>query len=146
MTETETPLPEGATVQIVGDPSVPTGVWHLVEFGTWQISIGPDGLIQLPRSLLAREVTDFVGAITAAAQVAARVVADNEARAAGDNRALPPGRAIVTEGPPPAGATPMVVTAGPGKLPPNQLPQAAMATIGRPRRGERRIAPPGARV
>ena len=145
MTET-IELPEGATVQAVGDPSVPTGVWQLVTYGSWQISIGPDGLLMLPRHLAPSEVADFCACATVAALIGAAVIADNEARAAGDNRALPPGRAIIAQGSPPPGATPMILTAGPGKLPPNQLAQRDRATIGRPKRGERRIAPPGARI
>ena len=46
--------PPPATVRKVGD-------WHLVTYGTWQISIGPDGLIMLPRHLHPREHEDFAG-------------------------------------------------------------------------------------
>ena len=45
--------------------------WSLVRHGTWEVSIGPDGLIMLPRHLLPEEVEDFISAITQAAAVGA---------------------------------------------------------------------------
>lgn len=141
--EAEPALPDGATVQTVGDPASPSGVWHLVTYGAWQISVGPDGLLMLPRHLHPREWADFVACGSLAANVAAKVVAENAERAKADDRSLPPGRAIVTEGPPPDGAMRMITTAGP-----NQAPaQHTQATIGRPHRGAKRsVAPPASRV
>jgi hypothetical protein len=121
------PTPE-PTVQIVGDPSTPQGVWHLITYGGWQISVGPDGLIQLPRHLHPREWDDFVGAGTLAVAVGARVIAENQERAKADDRSLAPARAIVREGPPPPGAARMLATAGPDQPPRQQ------STIGRARR------------
>jgi hypothetical protein len=135
------PLPDGASVQVVGEPG-PAGVWHLVTYGAWQISVAPDGLLMFPRHLHPREWADFVAAGSIAANVAAQVVADNEAKGALDDRSLPSGRAIITEGPPPAGAMRMITTPGPNQ----PSPQARKATIGRPRRNGRKIAPPGAMV
>ena len=133
-------LPEGASVQSVGDPSTPGGIWRLVTVDTWQISISPDGLIMLPRHLHPRECPDFVAAVSAAAIVAAGVVAANALRGARDDRSLPRGQAIVREGPDrhtrQPGLVPMLTTPGP-----NQPTQAGRATIGRPRRNQRRVAP-----
>jgi hypothetical protein len=135
------PPPPGASVQTVGDPSSPAGAWRLITYGTWQISISPDGLLMLPRHLHPREWADFVACGSLAANTAAQVVAENAARGALDDRSLPPGRAIVTEGPPPAGALRMITTPGP-----NQPAQRDRASIGRPRRNGRRAAPPGAMI
>lgn len=136
----EPALPEGATVQVIGEPG-PAGVWHLVTYGAWQVSVSPDGLLMLPRHLHPREWADFAAAGAIAADVAAKVVADNEAKGSLDDRSLPSGRAIITEGPPPAGAMRMITTPGPNQ----PSPQARKATIGRPRNG-RKIAPPGAMI
>ena len=45
--------------------------WSLVQAGGWEVSIGPDGMIMLPRHLSPEEVPDFVAAIAAAAAVGA---------------------------------------------------------------------------
>lgn len=108
------------SVQAVGD-------WHLVTHGTWQISVGPDGLLMLPRHLAPHEVDDFIAAATIAKQVGADVIAANSQKARNDNRRRPTRRgAIVTEGEAPAGTVRMTVSQ-----------QQAAATIGRPRRGQR---------
>jgi hypothetical protein len=112
------------SVQAVGD-------WQLVTHGTWQISVGPDGLLMLPRHLHPREWDDFVAAGTIAKQVGNDVIAANSHKARKDNRRLPTRRgAIVTEGEPPAGTVRM-----------NVSQQQAAATIGRPRRGQRPANP-----
>ena len=106
------------------------GDWKVVGAGTWEISISPDGLLQLPRHLHPREVDDFVRAATHATKIANEMIAANEARAEGDDRSIPPARAIVTEGRPPAGTVPMMITPGPNQP---QTSQASRAAIGRPR-------------
>jgi outer membrane biosynthesis protein TonB len=112
------------SVQAVGD-------WQLVTHGTWQISVGPDGLLMLPRHLHPHEVDDFIAAATIAKQVGADVIAANNHKARKDNRRLSTRRgAIVTEGEPPAGTVRM-----------NVSQQQAAATIGRPRRGQRPANP-----
>lgn len=131
------PLPEGVSVQTVGDPGTPSGVWRLVGYGTWEVSVGPDGLLRLPAHLHPREVADFIAAATEAAKVGLAVIAENTEKAGRDDRRLPPARAIVREGPPPAGAMRMLTRPGPNQ------PQGS---IGRRRNGGRPIAPPGARV
>jgi hypothetical protein len=138
--EAQAPLPEGASIQTVGDLDNPAGVWKLITYGTWQISVGPDGLIMLPRHLHSREWADFVAAGSIAANVAAQVVADNAEKGRRDNRALAPARAIVRDGPsrrtPAAGMMPMVITPGP-----TPAARPRRSAIGRPR--SRRTAPPG---
>jgi hypothetical protein len=133
MTDETTPEPAaepepGATVQMVGEPNTPAGVWHLVTYGGWQISVAPDGLLMLPRHLHPREWADFVAAGSVAVQVGTKVIADNEARAKTDDRSLPAARAIIREGPPPPGAARMLTTPGPNQPPRQQ------STIGRARR------------
>lgn len=63
--------------------------WSLIEYGSWSVSVGPDGLIMLPRHLTPEEVPDFVNACLAAAEVGQKIRAVNAERAAGDNRSLP---------------------------------------------------------
>ena len=93
-----------ATVRAHGD-------YHLVTYGTWEISIAPDGLLMLPRHLHPREVADFVACAAVAADVGADKIADNERKAAENKTVgLSGRRAIVTEGPPPAGAVRMKTT------------------------------------
>jgi hypothetical protein len=137
-------LPEGASIQTVGDLDSPAGVWKLITYGGWQISVGPDGLVMLPRHLHPREWADFVAAGSIAASVAAQTVAENAEKSARAARALPPARAIVRDGPtrrqPAAGLMPMAITPGPN---PPSVPRKS--AIGRPRRG-RPIAPPGAMI
>lgn len=56
--------------------------WSLVRCGCWEVSVGPDGLLQLPRSLAPEEVTDFVAACQAAAEVGTAIVERNTADSA----------------------------------------------------------------
>lgn len=113
------------------------GDWRLVRFGSWEISVGPDGLLMLPRSLRPADVEDFIAAATEAAQIGASIVAANEAAAAKDDRRLPPGRAIITPRGQraPAGTVPMLVTPGPNQ---------PYSTIGRPSRGMAKPSTAGA--
>jgi hypothetical protein len=106
--------------------------WHLVEYGTWSVSVGPDAVIMLPRHVSPADVTDFVGAMLAAAEVGHKIKADNEAAGAKDNRSLPSRRAIVREGGVPPGAMRMPTTAG---------PNSPSGSIGR-RGGQRRASQP----
>lgn len=79
--------------------------WTLVREGEWEISIGPDGFIMLPRYLQPADVEDFCSAARRAAEIGLTVQADNKARENDPRPAgLPTDTAIVTEGPPPAGA------------------------------------------
>jgi hypothetical protein len=108
------------------------GNWHLVEYGNWQVSVGPDAMIMLPRHVHPREVEDFVGAMLAAAEVGKEVAAANaENHREVDLENLPSDAAIVTEGPPPPGAVKMAVTER----------AATAATIGRKRRDPRAPRP-----
>lgn len=120
----------------------PAGTWHLVDYNGWQISVGPDGLLMLPRHLRPSEVTDFCNAALAAVDVGNKVVAANAA-----NTTPPPtpeeleatGAPIVTErgarrsrsaeGDVPANAVKMAVTA---RAPIDR------SAIGRPRRRDPR--------
>ena len=106
-----------ATVRKAGD-------WHLVTYGTWQISVGPDGLLMLPRHLHPDEWDHFVATGTIAKTVASDVISKNQKQAEADDRSLPVRRAIVQQGPPPPGATRMRVTTA----------QQRGATIGRSKR------------
>ena len=109
------------------------GNWHLVEYGNWQVSVGPDAMIMLPRHVHPREVDDFVGAMLAAAEVGKKVAATNaENHKEVDLENLPSDLAIVTEGPPPPGAVKMAVTER----------MATAATIGRPKRRDPRAPRP----
>jgi hypothetical protein len=107
------------------------GDWRLVKFGTWEISVGPDGLLMLPRYLRPQDWDDFIAAGAEAVQIGTQIIAANEAAAAKDDRRLPPGRAIVTPRGqrPPAGTVPMIITPTPGHDQPHY------STIGRPSRG-----------
>jgi hypothetical protein len=100
--------------------SLPNG-WHLVTVGAAQISVAPDGLLMFPRHCTPEETPDYVGAMTKAAEIGTKICADNTAAAAANtDKGLPTQHAIVTEGPPPAGAT--------------ALPRSS---IGRPKRPNR---------
>lgn len=55
---------------------LPNG-WSLVQSNGWEISVGPDGLIQLPRHLLPSEIDDFTTACEAAAVVGEAVIERN---------------------------------------------------------------------
>lgn len=54
--------------------------WHLVEAGSWQVSVAPDGLLMLPRHLHPAEVADFCAAAQAAADVGHEVIKANDER------------------------------------------------------------------
>lgn len=72
---TDTPEPDDPATQ----PTVsayPQG-WHLVEHGTWQVSVAPDGLVMLPRHLHPDEIEDFCKAAMAAADVGSSIRAAN---------------------------------------------------------------------
>lgn len=105
--------------------------WHLVEYGTWSVSVGPDAVIMLPRHVPPTDVPDFVGAMLAAAEVGHKIKADNEAAGAKDDRSRPARRAIVKEGGVPDGAMRMPTKAGPN----------LSGSIGR-RGGQRRASQP----
>ena len=94
---------EAADVQ-----SFPNG-WHLITFGTWQVSVSPDGMVRLPILAVPESVGDLVEALKVAAEVGLRVQAENQARAAAAPRSaaginLSRGGLVVQSGPPPAGA------------------------------------------
>lgn len=122
MTSKDTPTE--AAVQQVGD-------WCLVTYGNWQVSVSPDGLLMLPRHLHPREWADFVAAGSVAIQEAAKIIEANQDRAKNDDRTPMSSAAIITEGPPPAGAMRMMTTPGPNQ------PVRQSAAIGRPRRNGR---------
>ena len=124
--EDATPTDEPTTDEPSEPPSAsceqfPNG-WSLVRAGTWEISVGPDGLLMLPRHLDPREVNDFVTSALAAAEEGQRIMDENKANETpvGD---LPERSAMITPaGQIPAGATPMTVSAvgsnqGPGQAP-----------------------------
>lgn len=102
--------PPPAIVQKHGD-------WYLVTYGTWQISVAPDGLMMLPRHLHPDELADFIACAQVAADVSNKVREGNQAReaarlarvakAAPERPAGGRRRAIVTQGPPPEGTTRM---------------------------------------
>jgi hypothetical protein len=83
---------------------LPNG-WHLVKFGSWEVSVDPQGMLRLPGFLHPDETMDFAICARTAAEVGTRVRAENAERArrtGGDG--LPVGAIIVREGPPPPGA------------------------------------------
>jgi hypothetical protein len=104
--------------------SFPNG-WHLVQYGNWEVSVAADGLLMFPRHIHPRDINDFVGTMLAAAEVATKVIEENEKKTPAPG-GLPSDRAILTEGPPPPGAARMITT--------QRSEQAAAATIGRPKR------------
>jgi len=128
-TETLTQDPSsGAVTKVV---SYPQG-WSLVERGSWQVSVAPDGLIMLPRHLHPSEAADFCAAVQAAAPVGAKQRAANDAKTTPpltEEELLASPAAFVAETgtEPVPGATPMRVTPRTG------LPRDR-ATIGRPKR------------
>jgi hypothetical protein len=143
MTEQEQPETEpGAEIRqdvaVAKEATVRSvGGWRLIEYGTWEVSVGPDGLLMLPRHLHPREVDDFLGAMLAAKEVAEGVVAENAKNFREvDLENLPSEAAIVTEGPPPPGAARAIVTAR------EQAASAPRSTIGRPKWRDPRL-PPG---
>ena len=93
-------------VPVTPEPTVVmqnTTGWSLVQAGNWEVSIGPDGMIMLPRHLAPDEVADFLAAVSAAAAVGAENQAANQAAASAapalastlviqeSGQALPPG-------------------------------------------------------
>jgi hypothetical protein len=105
MADDETPDVPEATLE-----RFPNG-WTLVRAGSWEISVGPDGLLMLPRHLEPHEVESFIVSATAAAEEGKRIIAENKAKETPLGK-LPPRRAMVTPaGQIPAGATPMTVSA-----------------------------------
>jgi hypothetical protein len=111
------------------------GGWRLVTAGSWQISVGPDGLLLLPRHLHPGEVEDFVSAVTTAAEVGTRIRAINEEQARSDNRSPASRSARVQQRGTSPGAVPVPIMPR-GKLPPGR----PHATIGR-RKTSRTLGP-----
>jgi hypothetical protein len=111
MTETQTEI-----------HAYPNG-WNLVTHGAWQISVGPDAVIQLPRHVHPDDVPHFIEAMKAAADLAGQMRDLNEKNAAGDDRSLPRGLMKVT----PSGQTP----AGYTKIPGTQKNKPVRGSIGR---------------
>ena len=112
------------------------GEWQVVTAGGWQISIGPDACIQLPRQVHPADAEGFAEAFTIAQQVALDVFHGNRAAASTDDRAPAPRTALVHQGTPPAGTIRMPV----------QQRQSDQATIGRPNRRSNKLAPQTALV
>jgi len=96
----------------------PENQWSLVDAGAWEISVGPDGLLTLPRSLIPEEVSAFIASATLAARWGAQVREWNQQHIlpVPELTGVPP-KAIVTEigTPPPPGTVPMTVTSGPNQ-------------------------------
>lgn len=98
-----------------GTPSIQSldSGWHLVTHRTWQVSVGPDGLLMLPRHIHPREWDDFVAAGAAAIKLGHDIIAKNEHAAVGDDRSPTMSRrALVTEGGVPEGAVRMMTRPG----------------------------------
>jgi hypothetical protein len=121
--------------------SYPQG-WHLVERGTWQVSVAPDGLLMLPRHLHPDEIDDFCAAARAAAPVGRKQRAANEEKTTPqptEEELLAQPSVFVTEAgaEEPAGTVRMMATPRAG------TPQDRSA-IGRPRRRDPRepLTPP----
>jgi len=115
--------------------------WSLVRAGTWEISVGPDGLLMLPRHLHPNEVADFLISATAAAEEGARIVEENKANETplGD---LPQRRAMITPaGQIPPGATPMTVSAVGSNQRPEQRPVGSIGRRGRQQQANRAAMP-----
>lgn len=71
-----------ATVQNIA------GGYHLVTYGTWQVSVLPDGMISLPSLVRPQDVDDFMVAIEAARDVALTQISENDAARAEQIAAL----------------------------------------------------------
>lgn len=107
------------------------GGWHSVQYGSWQVSVSPDALLQLPRHLKDSEVDDFVCAILAAREIANNKRFANESAGAKDSWERTPST-IVTQGVP-VGATraPTVTSQQPRKqFTPEGLAKARAARVG----------------
>lgn len=114
------------------------GGWHLISYGSWQISVAPDGLLMLPRHLHPDEFAHFVACGKVAADIGLKIQADNTAKEklAATSQAprrtpLPTRQAILTQGPPPQGTKRMRVTSA----------QQRAATIGRGKRSREQPTP-----
>lgn len=114
------------------------GGWHLVSYGTWQISVGPDGLLMLPRHLHPDEFAHFVACGKVAADIGLKIQAGHAAKAklaaaseTPRRTPLPTRQAILAQGPPPDGTKRMRVTSA----------QQRSATIGRGKRGRETNTP-----
>jgi hypothetical protein len=102
--------------------------WHLVRYGSWEISVGPDGVLRLPGYLHPREVADFIAAATAAAELGVHLAAAFAAALeAGDKTPVPSGVVITERGSPPPGGT-------------VSLAAVPRSVIGRPRTVPRRVS------
>jgi hypothetical protein len=105
--------------------------WHLVRFGTWEISVAPDGLSMLPRHLAPSEVADFCACARAAAEVGQKVQDENRTKTKEvDLNDLPSAAPIIAEGGLPPGAVRLPVT----PRAPSPTARVDRSTIGRPRR------------
>lgn len=125
MTEEPTETPPGA------DEPLATVTqhrdWYLVAYGTWEISVGPDGLLMLPRHLVPSEAADFCACARAAAEVGQQVIdANKDKTKTVDLASLPSATPAVTDGDVPAGRSRLGVTPRGGS-------QQTSATIGRPK-------------
>lgn len=124
-------VPDDATTSPSAPPTVRrVGEWHLVTAYDYQVSVGPDALIMLPRHIHPRDVPDFVAAITVAADVANDVYTGNVEGGKDDERALAQRNAFVRQGGAPEGTVRMKVAQR----------QSEQATIGRPTRRGRGAA------
>lgn len=90
---------------------LPSG-WALVTAGGWEVSVGPDGLIQLPRHLAPAELPDFIVACEAAAEVGAAVIAKNAEARANTPTAVLESTLVVSADAPPKNAVRVTSTAG----------------------------------
>jgi hypothetical protein len=117
---------------LVGEAKVQTmdSGWSLVEYGCWSISVGPDGLLMLPRHLVPEDVQDFVGACLAAAEVGVQVRKANAKRAEGDDRSLP--RSLIRTAPSgtPSEGVRLQTVAGATEIAP--VPRAAISNRSQP--------------
>lgn len=127
-------LPRDEPEVIPADRSVPVptakvqkaGNWHLVTFGSWQISVDPTGLLMLPRHLHPEEFAEFVACGQIAVDIGTQVRAENEKKAENDDRRLGSRQAILTQrGTEPAAGTVRMRT---------DTGQSRNATIGRAKR------------
>lgn len=85
--------------------------WSLVQHGSWEVSIGPDGMISLPKHLAPDEVEDFLAAVAKAAQVGAETQSAN--RSATPAPGMPSTLVVQESGQPlPPGAVRLTPSAG----------------------------------
>lgn len=94
--------------------------WQLVTFGCWSVTVANDGQIHLPQSMSPDSVGDFCAAVSAAAEVAARVIAENKAREAARSNAerrglRSSGGVIVSDSGVPSGAMRIPVSGFPAR-------------------------------